>query len=122
MTSHLMNRTKRVRIPGLPYSYPAQVTHHHGQVVVRLAWTTLVRLAADLLRRLPHHTTAGVLPPVICLHDGQAHLIRRFGGRDTPVVPLLADADGLYRLDDPSLPWIVAAPPAPAPAALAAGQ
>ncbi|MEU1811051.1 hypothetical protein [Micromonospora aurantiaca (nom. illeg.)] len=112
MTSHRTNR--RMRIPGLPDSYPAQVTHHHGQVVVRLAWTTLVRLAADLLRRWPHQATTGVLAPVICLHDGQAHLIRRFGDRDTSVVPLLADADGLYRLDDPSLPWIVAAPPAPA--------
>ncbi|MEV0733920.1 hypothetical protein [Polymorphospora sp. NPDC050346] len=115
MTSHTTtHRITQVRLPGLPDSYPAHVDHQHEPPVVRLAWTTLVRLADDLIRHWPHRAATDGLAPLINLHHGGAYLIGRFGDRDSPVYPLLPDADGLYPLDDPSLPWIVA-PSAPAP-------
>jgi len=100
-------------LPGLRHRYPALVTRRHrrrGPLVARLAWPTLVLLGADLIDRWARRPDSTVLLPVITLDDGTAHVVRRFGDRNTPVDAVPADLDGLYTLAGPLWPWRLAQP------------
>jgi hypothetical protein len=99
-----------IRLPNLPAPYPALVaTRRRRQTnpIARVSLPVLQRLAGDTIDRWHTDPEPGRLLPVITLHDGDVHILARFGDRDTPAEPLPPDADGLYRIAGPLWPWIV---------------